>query len=233
MKVRELFETPVFDISYQGDFDAPGTFKNPLDRDMIRRPVMVGKLAQLFSKAHHFIRIHFLQMKPDERATIPNGKLDKKGLGMVRAKGFNLPNPGPEDISVILTSNENHPNSKMPMSPWMVGHRIAHAILETTPGEEELVDLLMATYHGKSGAGRGFDNNLGNSIGTMGSARAGRVKGTYEFVTEALVQYMTKGHVVLRPYLEVDEAATRALEEKINTIYARILDDAAGNTFIL
>ncbi len=121
-----------------------------------------------------------------------------------------------DNITVFFVSNTAA--DKIPMTAWTIVHRVGHAMNRTpqfqdyTKWLDNEFDELLAIY-GKQKVSRTYDNNykkirthelakgrLFNAIGTMRSAREGRIHlRPYEFYYELFVQYLKDGKITFNP----------------------------------
>ena len=121
-----------------------------------------------------------------------------------------------DNITVFFVSNTAA--DKIPMTAWTIVHRVGHAMNRTplfqdyTKWLDNEFDELLAIY-GKQKVSRTYDNDykkirthelakgrLFNAIGTMRSAREGRIHlRPYEFYYELFVQYLKDGKITFKP----------------------------------
>jgi hypothetical protein len=135
--------------------------------------------------------------------------------------------PGPEDITVLFTQNIGA--EKIPMTAWMLAHRLGHAIKRTRGWsefsgqlQEQLAGIMQDVYNTKirrtqvpswdsSEPTRHLINDpdshrsmkhLANNIGTMASARNQKLFNYYEFEYELFAQYLLTGKVTFNSLKE-------------------------------
>jgi len=119
----------------------------------------------------------------------------------------------PNAITVVFVGNVGA--EKIPMTPWIIAHRIAHAVSSARGGgggehrkfidqiEREFFELLKTNYNFEKKSTYGMDvpsrytvgndealRMLFNAIGTMRSARKGLVSRPNEFHHEVFAQYL-------------------------------------------
>jgi hypothetical protein len=120
------------------------------------------------------------------------------------------------NITVFFVGNTAA--DKIPMTAWTIIHRVGH-VMNRTPQFQDYTkwidnefDELLAIY-GKQKVSRTYDNDykkirthelakgrLFNAIGTMRSAREGRIHlRPYEFYYELFVQYLKDGKITFKP----------------------------------
>ena len=148
---EELVETPIADYAFIGDPKIPGTFEEP-DLKAISNPKWHAKLIKTFSRVPFPVNIYLLNgvdnkvnnglVNDSDEMNIPrkrNVTITALNLGIILPDiqgcykpddfefnfGF-LPPNYTNSLSVLFTNNFG--DEKMPLTSWMVAHRIIHAI---------------------------------------------------------------------------------------------------------
>jgi hypothetical protein len=139
---------------------------------------------------------------------------------------------GSEDaITVVFVGNKG--DSKVMLTPWMMAHRIGHAVqagVRMAGGrgawkEAEShffrgINQLLKDFYGKGGNNR-YDTEanwamsreyaaLFNAIGTQRSSRKGEIRRPYEFLYELFAQYLGTGRIELNPLPKKQEYGRKA-----------------------
>jgi hypothetical protein len=228
MRYAELFEAPIGDIA-KIDTDKPrgrswGTFDD-IDRRLINHPKMDAKLRTLFEKAPVKIDLVFIQNKPSEFSG-----LGDKIKSFLRKNGVTV---DPNAITIVLTENDAG-DGRIPMTPWIIGHRLCHAILDSFDEEKHALEQraanIVKSYLGYDSLG-GYHSKIWDELGTFGAARDGKVRGINEFVVESMVQYLSRGKITYNVVEPLNELRTRKLEADLATFYKGILQDNVGKVF--
>lgn len=272
-----IAEAPIDAYEPIGNFDKGGPFRDKRDRELIRNPVAITKVKDFFKNTSVDFDLYFLNLT-GRRNFAERGKVDEKfvfepypkGLGL---KPEQLKNGHINDNNITVFFVGNSAADKTPMTAWTIAHRFGHAIRREYAFEEmvkwlesQFEELLrvygknkhyntygsddykkMATY-GKSKA------NLFNQVGTMRSARLGKINRPFEFYYELFAQYLKDGKVSLNklsnsikvgtgPYGRKETAYTQRVED-VNDIlsgierdfgyYAEdVLGSCVGNIYVM
>ncbi len=108
--------------------------------------------------------------------------------------------PATDAITAVFMSNTNDVTDAMPISPWMLCHRLAHSIMDAASKRDLGNDAFVNAYSFV---------NVPLEYMTMRSAQPGKVmSNTGERGVEALAQFLHDGKIILA---RVDEAKTLAL----------------------
>ena len=221
-----LKEAPLTTYQTIGDFDKPASFKDPRDISSIRNPVTVEKLTNIFKNVDANFDFYFVN-KPGLRKFAEKGKATEDFIYTPYPNGLGLDREtllvNKDHITVFFVGNSAA--DKIPMTGWTIAHRFGHVLNRTYQFQEytkwldKQFDELLGMYsvNKPSESGRfmsGYENQyyknsrkfdlakgrLFNTIGTMRSAREGRVhRRYYEFYYELFVQYLKDGDVKFNP----------------------------------
>lgn len=207
-----------------GDFDKPGPFQN-IDKKIVQHPVTRIKTANLFSRSPYDFRLFFAQIKGTQKYRErgeQSPEILRKWFGDAAEQFIK----GSDDaITVIFVGNFGA--EKVPMTPWIMAHRIGHAIqasqfkTRTTGAWKraenhffKTINEILGDYYAKpvdytynmrsnktdfAYLSRAEYNALFNKIGTQRSSRSGQINRPYEFLYEIFTQYIATGHVRLNP----------------------------------
>jgi hypothetical protein len=147
-----------------------------------------------------------------------------KGLGL---KPEQLRNGVINDNNITVFFVGNSAGEKIPMTAWTMAHRFGHAIrreysfVEMTNWLEKSFEEVLTHYNldkSKTSGGNDYRNydrdggptrlpditrlvksSLFNQIGTMRSAREGKISRYFEFYYELFAQYLKNGKITLNP----------------------------------
>ena len=227
IRLSELLkEAPLTTYQTIGDFDKPASFKDPRDISSIKNPVTVEKLKNIFKNVDANFDFYFVN-KPGLRRFAEKGKATEDFIYAPYPEGLGLDREtvlvNKDHITVFFVGNSAA--DKIPMTSWTIAHRFGHVLNRTYQFQEytkwldkqfdELLGMYNVNKPNESGRfmsgyenqyyknSRKFDlakGRLFNTIGTMRSAREGRVHlRYYEFYYELFVQYLKDGDVKFNP----------------------------------
>ncbi len=126
-----LIETPIGDYKTIGDFSRNSSFRKKRDRTMIQNPRAIEITKKKFDNNENVFNLYFVNSKEADKFTeVGVVTLDwlKQNLGdeVYNAVAPNIDN---DAINVVFINNKGVEN--MPMTPWIMAHRIAHALGRT------------------------------------------------------------------------------------------------------
>ena len=221
MRANEfLNEVPLADYQPIGDFNKPGPFRGP-DKKLVPHTVNQLKTAKFFEKTPYDFRLFFSNI-PGTGKYSEYGKMSPDAIQQVFGKHAEQIIQGSEDaVTVVFVGNKG--DSKKMLTPWIMAHRIGHAIQANIrrgtsnsgawkAAEDHFfgaVNSIIADYYGKKVTNQ-FGNKMNNAlskeyaalfnaIGTQRSSRTGQITRPYEFLYELFAQYLGTGNVTLKP----------------------------------
>lgn len=199
-------EAPVGNID-SIDMTSDGSFRDT-DRKIIQSPKAQAKIRRVLAKVPQTIDLVFF----DSGAPVTNviahgdqigGVFHRPGLA---ARWPHLPEPSsPDAITVILTHNEGA--NRVQLSPWIIMHRMAHAVTFSPDSDykniiegmaydlDEMVDVIRG--------GWGLSRlAITYYLGTMKSAREQNLNASEEIIMEWFAQYCVQGRITLNRMTE-------------------------------
>jgi len=222
MRYSELLEAPIDNyelVGNWGDQEKANSFHDPKDRRAVQSPKLQAHARKMFGNTDHVLNFFFINA-PGMRKFSEHGFMEKTDVAKnfplvverIEEKGIDTS----ESINVIFVSNSGA--NKVPMTPWIMAHRIGHAIQADIRGfirrtgawhdyEIELYDYIkriLSDYYNYDLDRTKFvsDKSLAKfyeAIGTMKSAVNNNLGGRpYEFVYELFAQYITTGDIKFR-----------------------------------
>lgn len=217
MRLHELVsEAPLTDYKPLGDFErGKGGFRHDVDKKLVTNPVVIGKVQKFFSRTPYDIRIFPVQVRGGAR-WVEYGEVDRdtlvKAVGEDNAQRI-LTGQSPDNVTIVFTNNTGA--ERIPLTPWMMAHRIGHAIRKggaAIAWEQAYkhfwtqLDEIMRDYYGLR-VERGSYNvsnpdqyrAMIDAIGTMRSARQKTISRISEFPYEMFAQYLNTGEVTFNP----------------------------------
>jgi hypothetical protein len=218
--VQELNEAPLADYQPMGDFEKPGPFRGT-DKRLIPHPTNQLKTARFFEQTPYDFRLFFSNIPGTGRYS-EYGPMEPRVVQEIFGKNAEQILAGHENaITVVFVGNKG--DSKVMLTPWMMAHRIGHAIqagVRMRGGQgawKEVedhffrgVNQILDDYYGQKGPPNRFDTQvdwsrdkmyaaLFNAIGTQRSSRTGQIRRPYEFLYELFAQYLGTGEIKLNP----------------------------------
>lgn len=164
----------------------------------------VDKIHRSWSNTIYDFELYFVRQSGAKKY-LQHGEASKEFV----KSAFDLDiNPKPDSISVIYTNNIG--DNKVPMTGWILAHRLAHSISNQFLFEQlfklilrDIKEILLEVY------GILIENMFSyrdkrllsfcKAIGTMKSARDMNIDSFYEFVFELISQWIITGHVKFNP----------------------------------
>ena len=270
IKLKDILnEAPLGTYTAIGGFDKGASYKDPRDRAALNHPVTIQKVKDMLKNTSVDFDFYFVN-KPGLRKFSEKGKVPYDFIVKPYPEGLGL-NPNQIEINnnnITVFFVGNTAADKIPMTAWTIIHRVGH-VMNRTPQFQDYTKWLdnefdeLLKIYGKSKESTRYGNSdykksrtfdlakgrLFNHIGTMRSARAGKLSRRYfEFYYELFVQYLKDGKITFNPltknllvgfgpYGSKSIATTQNLEEAqekldsiANTIPYLIEDVLGANT---
>lgn len=243
------------------------------DKKVILSQEKLSKLAAKLPTLHDNFRIHFWQSNnKDYDLTFQKGLIDQNWVKENTDQDFVdfiQSTASLETVNVIMTNNMSDINKISIKSPWMVAHRVAHVLMggHETIEEGNRFNNCFNTFI-KKFSRLVYDNKiehpnylleeenlnnfgtvLGNMLGTMKSARAGKLVNRFEWIYESFAQFLILGKIRFNRKIEMeipdlllratDRSIGKALpailrfERAVNVQAVRVIDAATGKIFLM
>lgn len=225
--IKWLIEAPIADYQTVGDFNKPHSFKDKRDRTLITNPRSVERAHKKFANSDmdfNFIFVNKLGASKFQEVGEVDINYIQKNLGDDVAKVVqDSQNKTPDSVTIVFTNNAGA--EKIPMTPWIIAHRIGHVLARSKGSRDnfyykEASNYLISglseimEYYGKSEYPRS-DSSMINSYGKYGnernnqlimknffqkvatfrSARKGIIRDWFEVLNELIAQYITTGKI--------------------------------------
>lgn len=218
-----LSEAPLQDYVPLGDFNKPGPFRG-VDKQLIPHPINQLKTQKFFEKTPYNFRLFFSNI-PGTGKFSEYGQMEPNAIRNSFSKEVadQLINNSEDAITVMYVGNKG--DAKVMLTPWLMAHRLGHAINATTyiglrsdnkpkgpwrDAEQHFfkgINELLNDYYGKKVVNQ-FDTQVNwrlskeysalfNAIGTQRSSRKGLIVRPYEFFYEMFAQYLGTGTITL------------------------------------
>jgi hypothetical protein len=220
--IREIIsEAPIDNITKVGNWQKSSSFSHKSDRNIINSPHAIQKMYQKWSKTDYHFDIFFVNDKRVNSWEFTEvGEVSEE---FVREKMKLTPEElplrsGDEVITIIYTNNKG--SERVSMTPWVMAHRFAHAILATDRKKGTQNYYLNHIVESLKGIMKDFDFtgisrrlapgfygvptntkdvvNFFYSILKFRSAREMDIRNFYEILFELFAQYIIEGKVELK-----------------------------------
>jgi hypothetical protein len=219
----QAYNTIGFKKNKKGELNSGGF--NKVDRKLVTHPVFKQKLTKFFENTDHPFYIYAIQKSNLVKTFGEYGEMsledvEQKISPEIAEMISNYKNEDPDGTHVIFVGNYGADLEMM--KPWIMAHRLGHYIYKYNENHNKLKqmadslftevnkvlqDHYRSTYRIISGNKQIFSDDanklysaLFNQIGTMASARNGKINRPFEFVFELFAQYIRTGKVTLKPF---------------------------------
>ena len=190
------------------------------------------KLRNAWSKVPQTFDMYFLKDK-GTRSSYLQGEVDEDYLKQL---GVNIP-INRENITVIFSNNLG--GDRVPMTPWVVGHRFGHSVLRLDTFQRFVQHVerdfgeILETVYGKERQSRySYDPEHGKlmkqimmAFGTMRSARTGNLNNYREFIFELFGQYIITGEIKFRSEIPRSLTTRYAWGNPVSGAWSKIHND--------
>jgi hypothetical protein len=143
MRWKEISEAPIADFEVHGDTSQEGSFRMD-DLKAMSNPKWLKKVEHYFSRVPQNINLYLVNVADFVGAVGIRfnryrnlGRLDEwsgiRSLAEVQKIIGKVPPNAEQSITVVLVENEG--DGRIPLTPWMVAHRMAHALLTPDRGD--------------------------------------------------------------------------------------------------
>lgn len=225
MKLHQILsEAPLKDYEPIGDFSKSSSFRDPRDRKMITNPNYKKVLAKKLRNTNYDINLYFVNSPQANKHTEVGGvslEWVRENLGDEVADKVEPNYQAQNEVNIIFTNNKGA--ERIPMTPWIVAHRMGHAFarfkskgwgLEKRQfrSYQEIVEaigdyfkmLFYEVYSVNFKSGKTGPENrdhqllmkhLAHNIGTFKSARDKNLRDFFELYNELFAQYLITGEV--------------------------------------
>lgn len=205
-----LTEMPITNFQLLGKWNKPQNLGwTPQDKGILTNPAAVEKIHKKWSNTEENFDFYFVK-QPGAAKFIETGEVTPQ---WVKEKLKLDIQPDPNNITVIFTNNRG--DEKVPMTAWIMAHRMGHAIRRGNNNWENFSNelqkdfgrILKEAYH--YGYGGGYGSNyqgdqqallaLAQVVATMRSARMNNLRNFNELNYELLAQRLLTGHIKFNP----------------------------------
>lgn len=145
-----LLEVPLGAYQTFGDFSKPHSFRGKTDPVLITSPKAIENVRKKFGKTPYVINMYFVNKpgaaKHTETGTVSLDEIRKK-VGDDVADAVAPHYQEENNVNIVFVSNIGA--QKVPMTPWIMAHRMAHALargsrggLATTEGHQNYMEVI-------------------------------------------------------------------------------------------
>lgn len=190
MRWKEISEAPLADLGVYGDKENAGSYTSG-DLRAMHSPVWLKKVTAHFAKCPQRINIYLYNAPGNRYPKFTNSTASGYGEGRIGARnipelennlGIKLPDRDREAINFIMLDNEG--DDKVGLTPWILVHRFAHAIVN---GNTDVIPRLISVVN--------LYKKYLPYLLTFRSARKNLITRDGEWVIEMVTQYIVKGHI--------------------------------------
>lgn len=180
-------------IQFHGDWSKAGNRYTETDVKLLTNAKAQRRLCDKFDTCEHEMDVHFYKG--------PKSGWDTSLMGyqsadwVIEKYGIDI-RPSDDKISLLITSNIGSP--KYPLTPWIIAHRMSHAIWREVGYEH--YQHIISSFHNLIGEPIFYNNSkwFGCAIGTMRSCRNRTLARTGELFHELFAQLLLSGRLNLR-----------------------------------
>lgn len=220
--IHEVIQSEMAIANYKtvGDFGKRSSISSKVDRDLVTHPKAIEKIKRQWEKTEFDFDIFVVNDPRVNKSEFREVGVVDPGFvyGKMRLTPEEIP-LDPSHISIIFTNNVAA--EKIPLTGWTMAHRLGHAFArgnnevsnawrEFTNELRNIINNIMEEVYGINTKSKSYyDTNRGDpekmlkyvaqSLGSMKSARDGKMRNWAEFAHELLAQYLITGHIKLNP----------------------------------
>lgn len=223
-----LIETPIANYDTVGDFSRGSSFTHKGDRALVTNPRTIEIVKKKFDNTEHIFNFCFVNTKEARKHTEIGIVSDgihwvEENLGPEVAQKVASAMKTEDSITVIFTNNKG--DQRIPLTGWMMAHRIAHAaaridnVNSNKVQYREASNALVRAFSGimelygvhdapdstsrmtYSGFGKDVRTNQlmmkswFQHVATFRSARKEIIRDWFEVLNELVAQYLTTGRI--------------------------------------
>lgn len=257
MRYREILEAPITAISYEGEDGQPfdrGTGFGPRDRKLMTAPGARERYIRAFRNTPHVFEIFFINsldlIGDENHRNSENDLVDERakdfGSG-IYPEGFEDFPAKPGVIRHVQIANLSPRHDKLPMTPWILAHKIGHAIQDAVVNQKNddqlsgKITVINRTVknildaHDYDGDGLPAEKPVQSwdrlfnfpeyfpEILTMRSARSKKLRNAFEQFAEIIAQYLVTGKVTMAV-----RDAVQPLVAKLNDLLRDLFEYLTG-----
>lgn len=125
MRLTDLFEAPIANMTAIGDFDKSSSFRHADDRAILSREKPVEKIKRQWAKTEHDYNMYFVNT-PEAGRFKELGAVSEEWVKENMPKAYPFMHFPEDHIHIIFTNNSGA--ERYPMTGWIIAHRFGHAL---------------------------------------------------------------------------------------------------------
>jgi hypothetical protein len=135
MRWKEINEAPLADFGTYGDLDTEGSFRSG-DLKAMQNPKWIEKVDNYLKKCPRDINLYLVNKAGNRDFLLISERTGVQPIQVVeQIIGKKVPN-SEQSITVVLMHNEGA--ERIALTPWIVAHRIAHALLTPSSRQDDI-----------------------------------------------------------------------------------------------
>lgn len=243
LKGFKVTEAPISDIQAMHTDDngvfGTGTSYKPIDRKLLSNENHIKRIVKAFQKTPFDFKVYFVDSNYFYNAAPNNVEhamdvFKVQNVAEYQVDDSKLKFTGePNVIKVVLMSNAAGDDDFMPMTPWILAHKIGHGVLENDlDSTNEIGYFIKKEIFKWDQAEHGWQLVPKRFIkGNYFTFKSARGEGDLslnifdELVTELVAQYLIQGKATLR---NVDAG----VEDGLNKIIKKLISDVVGKVMV-
>ena len=277
--LNKLSEAPISDIQtigdvtspdssfqytkHESDFAEPGKRKySPEQRERLKQyqkknaealtnPNWLKKIKNVFAKTKQDFHIYFYSWDKFSHSNTAEGIMTKKTAMKLFPKLAKILHETPSSaITVIYTQNNAELEAYMPLTGWMLAHRLAHIYedstnVEFTDGEKlyrirenmsNMIHEIAETIWLDNNSDGDIDiNSVMKRIFTMKSARTKNIVDPTELIAELFAQYLLAGEIKVNKLPDEYDRFNKEISNYMNRlekIFVMALENSKGKVLV-
>jgi hypothetical protein len=130
MKIHELFEAPISDVSFVGNWEKNSSFGTQ-DRKLLSNPKAVQKIKAMWQYPEDVMFNVLCVNSPDARQWAEEGMVTREWLAHNMPRDWPTLEPMLKDREVNVLFTNNRGAQRVPLTGWVMAHRLGHAFEAT------------------------------------------------------------------------------------------------------
>lgn len=240
----KLRETPIGSIDLKGEWDKPNHIGfGKIDQKLLQNPSHHQRIRKAFNNTPYMIDLIFFphssfEIKGDDDDhnysvdSFARGDYDGSAAGIYSKLEIldEVIVGKPGVITLVLASNLSPKENKIPMTPWIIAHKIGHAIQDEVGRYDDtlLSDLIFQLEM--------IIEKIRIEFYSYTFKSAKNLSNSFEIPAELIAQYLIQGKVTLidlkEDTNEYHQRQMRIYEENINTCIKSMLDEIVGKVLL-
>lgn len=128
MKMRDLFESPISDISHVGNWEKGSSFRDPRDRKLLTSEKALTKIKAQWKYPEETMLNIILVNSADANKWTEEGNVTREWLAEKMPRDWAAIEPLLKDNEVNIIYTNNKGSERVPLTGWVMAHRFAHTL---------------------------------------------------------------------------------------------------------